>query len=99
MEQDLVGMAVLYFGGGESLTLSKLLKPEFYSQLSAPDAVAEFVHKKLKKVATPLVEEASVGSGGGVREPERARTPPPQRQPAPPLKTEGAVPKWFKTGK
>lgn len=107
-------MAVLYFGCEEDAPSSSsnqtennttgkntvnFLKDEFYTKISAPDAVYEFLHKKLKKeVATPTQsgDDAGTSTSGAVASPPREdrHAPPPQRQPRP--TTTSPAPKWFK---
>ncbi len=105
-------MAVLYFGSSEDQQ-NQVLKPDLYKKVSAPDAVYEFVHKKLRKpdptpTATATSNETSSSSplpgtsssieNNTIGENKRTRTPPPPQKQDPP-KTDGTVPKWFKTGK
>ena len=90
-------MTVLYFGSEDPSSPSDqmFLKPELYQKVSAPDAVYEYVRKKLKKPSTPRLQsnedEGSGGAGSSTQQGgshEDGRHPPPQRQPPQPTGTE-----------
>jgi len=100
VEEGVVGMAVIYFGSDDQSAPpdQKILKPDFYNKLSAPDAVNEFVHKKLKKSEN----SSAVASNGPVSNSNNmdASSASTSRRPVqtnPPKKPTGAVPKWFRT--
>jgi hypothetical protein len=70
-------MAVMYFGSEDPLCPQdhKVLKSELYSQLSAPDAVFDFIHQKLKKEKASLLDsnqeddDSGLISNGDIQQP------------------------------